>query len=264
MPMPTPSVCSASPRKRSVSGPARALARLKPVSSAGSISPCTTRRTPARGLMACTASRTACTCSALARSLLVMSTRSASAICRAGSAWPASCVAAFTASTSVTSPSSRKCAAISVSLASVCTTGAGSARPVVSMITRSKSGISPTLRRAKRSRSVSCRSVRTEQQMQPLASSAMFSDDIVTRSWSMPTSPSSLMTTAAPAIAGWRSRRASKVVLPLPRKPVSSVTGRRPASGSRPGLGSVMASTMGPVSESTAFRSSSPGCTARR
>ena len=49
----------------------------------------------------------------------------------------------------------------------------------------------------------------------------------------MPISPTSLITTAAPAMAGWRTSLDSKVVLPLPRKPVISVTGMRPARGSR-------------------------------
>ena len=44
------------------------------------------------------------------------------------------------------------------------------------------------------------------------------------------------MTTAARAMDGWRTRRESSVVLPLPRKPVISVTGMRPASGSRSSL----------------------------
>ena len=69
--------------------------------------------------------------------------------------------------------------------------------------------------------------------MQPLASRATFSEAMVTRSWSMPISPTSLITTAAPAMAGWRMSLDSSVVLPLPRKPVISVTGMRPARGSR-------------------------------
>ena len=177
-----PSPAKGSPRKLSVARLARALARPRPVSSAGSTSPCSRVLTGARGLMARTACSTAWRWASSTRSALVMKTRSASAICLAGSPWAASCCSACAPSTSVTRPSRRNCAASSVSLASVCTTGAGSARPVVSMIRRSKSGISPACRRAKRSRSDSCRSVRTEQQMQPLASRATFSEAMVTRS----------------------------------------------------------------------------------
>src|SRR3954453_2711315 len=43
----------------------------------------------------------------------------------------------------------------------------------------------------------------------------------------MPTSPNSLMTTAVSAKAGSRRSRLRRVVLPEPRKPVSTVTGIR-------------------------------------
>ena len=246
-----PSPCSASPRKLSVAGPARALTRPRPVSSAGSITPLTTSDSAAPGLICWIASMSSAIASGVAMSLLVRRIRSASAICLAGSAWLTSCAAPLTASTSVTRPSSRKCAAIRVSLLRVWSTGAGSARPVVSMMTRSKSATCPTRRRANRSRSVSCRSVRTEQQMQPLASSAMFSAAIDTMSWSMPISPISLITTATRAIAGCRTSAAMSVVLPLPRKPVISVTGSLPPTGSRDSL-------------TAAPRYSAPARTARR
>src|SRR5271156_2918044 len=41
----------------------------------------------------------------------------------------------------------------------------------------------------------------------------------------MPISPNSFTSTAVRAIAGWRRRWFSTVVLPAPRKPVSTVTG---------------------------------------
>ena len=46
-----------------------------------------------------------------------------------------------------------------------------------------------------------------------------------TSRWSSPISPNSLMMTAVSASAGSRSSRLSSVVLPAPRKPVSSVSG---------------------------------------
>ena len=43
--------------------------------------------------------------------------------------------------------------------------------------------------------------------------------------WSSPTSPNSLMMTAALFMRASASRRDSSVVLPLPRKPVITLTG---------------------------------------
>ena len=51
------------------------------------------------------------------------------------------------------------------------------------------------------------------------------SDDCSTSRWSMATSPNSLMMTAVSASAGSLSSRLSSVVLPAPRKPVSTETG---------------------------------------
>src|SRR6185437_3180019 len=48
-----------------------------------------------------------------------------------------------------------------------------------------------------------------------------------TSRWSRPISPNSLMMTAVSASSGRRSSLFSRVVLPLPRKPVSTVTGMR-------------------------------------
>ncbi len=212
---------------------ARALARPMPISSFGCSSPIAHLRISACALITRTA---ACSCArpaSSARSHLVMKMRSASAIWRSASGEVSNCCSALTASTSVTTPSSRYCAPSMPSLARVWITGAGSARPVVSMKTRSKSGITPARRSPKSSRSVSCKSVRTLQHRQPLASRLTFSDDILTRSLSMPISPISLMTTATRSMSGWRSKRLISVVLPAPRKPVISVTGILPASGSR-------------------------------
>ena len=237
--------CSASPRKLRVALLARALARPRWVRALGSTSPLTINDTPAFGLMAVTAALIASIwlaffastalgkTAALNMSLLVMKMRSASAICLTASGWCSSWCRPCSASIKVTTPSKRYCAASRVSLTKVCTTGAGSARPVVSMTTRSKSTISPARRWANSSRKVSCMSVRTEQQMQPLASRVMFSDDMVTRSWSMPISPISLITTATRRMSGCLTSLEISVVLPLPRKPVMRVTGIFPARGSR-------------------------------
>src|SRR5580658_7922957 len=104
--------------------------------------------------------------------------------------------------------------------------GAGSASPVVSTTTRRKLGNSPASARATRRNNVSTRSSRTVQQIQPLSSSAKRSSLVSISRWSRPISPNSLMMATVPANSGALSRRASVVVLPLPRKPVSTVTGR--------------------------------------
>lgn len=117
-------------------------------------------------------------------------------------------------------------------LASVWTTGAGSANPVVSMMTRSNSGISPEWWRANKSLKVSCISVLTEQQIHPLASNEMFSEDLVTKSLSIPISPISLMTTATRFMSGCSSNFEISVVLPLPKNPVMTVIGIFPDRGS--------------------------------
>src|ERR671919_1056176 len=103
--------------------------------------------------------------------------------------------------------------------------GAGSATPVVSSTTRSKAGISPRVRRERRSRSSSARSPRIAQHTQPFARRTVRSSTCRRRWWSIPTSPSSLTSTAVSPRSGWRRRLARSVVLPLPRNPVSTVTG---------------------------------------
>src|SRR5215210_6166578 len=104
--------------------------------------------------------------------------------------------------------------------------GAGSARPVVSMTTRSSRGISPLWSMSRSSMSAPTRSSRVVQQTQPLPSRTVRSSTRRRRWWSSPTSPNSLTRTAVFAIDGAESTLARRVVLPLPRKPVTTVTGR--------------------------------------
>src|SRR5215212_7758917 len=104
--------------------------------------------------------------------------------------------------------------------------GAGSARPVVSITTRSSLGISPLWSRSRSSMRAPTRSSRVVQQTQPLPSRTVRSSTWRRRWWSSPTSPNSLTRTAVLAIDGSASTLARRVVLPLPRKPVTTVTGR--------------------------------------
>src|SRR5579862_315085 len=106
--------------------------------------------------------------------------------------------------------------------------GAGSARPVVSTTMRLKLLTSPLERFRNSSLIVRTRSPRTVQQRQPEFRVTMpSSSDFSTRRWSRPISPNSLMMTAVSASSGRRSSLFKRVVLPLPRKPVSTVTGMR-------------------------------------
>ena len=90
-------------------------------------------------------------------------------------------------------------------------------------------------RRSSRSRSSSDRSPRSEQQTQPLASRTVRSSTRRSRWWSIPTSPSSFTITAVSPSSGCCSSRATSVVLPLPRNPVTRTTGvftlRAPRAG---------------------------------
>ena len=109
----------------------------------------------------------------------------------------------------------------------VCATGPGSAMPVVSMMTRSKS-TSPLRRFSARSCSVARRSSRMVQQTQPLLIWMICSCVSATRiSLSMFSSPNSFSITAIfwPCVSV--STRLSSVVLPEPRKPVRMVAGMR-------------------------------------
>src|SRR6202043_3011919 len=74
---------------------------------------------------------------------------------------------------------------------------------------------------------VSTMSPRTVQHRHPLLSNTTSSLDRSTSKWSRPISPNSLTMTAVAAISGCFKTWFSTVVLPLPRNPVSSVTGVR-------------------------------------
>eukprot|EP00439_Symbiodinium_sp_Y106_P050799 s202_g6.t1 len=110
----------------------------------------------------------------------------------------------------------------------VCATGAGSAKPVVSMMTPS-SGLLFLTAFLIIFFSPAMRSPRTVQQMQPLFISMMFScvaiEPASIKPSSMPTSPNSF--SMMPMRLPWFScrMRFSSVVFPLPRNPVSTVTG---------------------------------------
>src|SRR5580704_4102182 len=88
----------------------------------------------------------------------------------------------------------------------------------------------PLARSTNRLTSVSAMSPRTVQHRHPLCSSTTSSVAFSTSRWSMPISPNSLTMTAVAAIAGCFSTWLSTVVLPLPRNPVSRVTGVREAA----------------------------------
>mmetsp|Transcript_150097 Transcript_150097/g.418194 ORF Transcript_150097/g.418194 Transcript_150097/m.418194 type:complete len:238 (-) Transcript_150097:348-1061(-) len=168
------------------------------------------------------------------RSHLFKRIRSANATCSTASFSTPSgfsssrCAMMCLASTTVRMPSKAMFFCTKSSAKKVWATGAGSARPVVSISTPSRSlpdfdtFLTIFLRPA-------IRSPRTVQQMQPLFISTMFSSVVrgpVSRSSSsMPTSPNSFSMTAMRF--PWFSFRIrfSKVVLPLPRNPVMTVTG---------------------------------------
>ena len=92
---------------------------------------------------------------------------------------------------------------------SACATGAGSARPVVSIAMRRNGGSAPASRRCHSVSSVSAMSPRTVQQMQPFFSSTASSIACSISRWSSPTAPNSLTITAVSASDGGLSRRFS-------------------------------------------------------
>src|SRR5215218_4292450 len=94
------------------------------------------------------------------------------------------------------------------------------------MTTRSSRGISPFWSMSRSSRRAPTRSSRVVQHTQPLPRRTVRSSTRRRRWWSRPTSPNSLTRTAVLAIDGSDSTRPRSVVLPLPRKPVTTVTGR--------------------------------------
>src|SRR5947209_3591270 len=95
------------------------------------------------------------------------------------------------------------------------------------MTARVKYGTLPWTRPTNRSVSVLAMSPRTVQHRQPLFSSTTSSVAFSTSRWSRPISPNSLTMTAVEAMPGSFSTWFSSVVLPLPRNPVSTVTGMR-------------------------------------
>ena len=204
--------------------------RLKPRRSNTSLigtSPKCTTRCGARGFMCLRRCCSACSASASTRSALLMKIWSAKPTWRCASTRLFSCSGACLASTRVTMASSRKASAISSSMKKVCATGPGSATPVVSITTRSKSS-SPLRFLAARSASVARKSSRMVQQMQPLLIWMICSCWSLTRmSLSMFSSPNSFSITAIFCPCASVSTRLSKVVLPDPRKPVRMVTGMR-------------------------------------
>mmetsp|Transcript_48670 Transcript_48670/g.95142 ORF Transcript_48670/g.95142 Transcript_48670/m.95142 type:complete len:277 (-) Transcript_48670:8-838(-) len=132
------------------------------------------------------------------------------------------------ASHTVTTQSSRYRARTPSSIKNVWHTGAGSASPVVSMMTPSKSAT-----RSCRRTSASTRSPRTVQQMHPFITSMSSSSTFSARMpSSTPTSPNSFSITAnfRPCVVSLRMLL-RRVVLPEPRKPVRTVTGTREERG---------------------------------
>src|SRR2546423_14320230 len=107
----------------------------------------------------------------------------------------------------------------------LCATGPGSAMPVVSMITRSNLSL-PESRRSFNSPRMRIGSPRTVQQTQPLFISMICSPVSLRRiSLSTPASPNSFSITARRWPCCSLRIRLTSVVLPLPKKPVSMVTG---------------------------------------
>src|SRR6185437_15278400 len=113
----------------------------------------------------------------------------------------------------------------------VARSGAGSASPVVSITTRRKFGTAPEARWKWSSRSVPRSSPATLQQMHPLGSTTTFSLEARTSAWSIGISPHSFTRTAVSWNRGSARIALRSVVLPLPRKPVRTVTGVTALSG---------------------------------
>ena len=150
--------------------------------------------------------------SGVTRSVLFRMMTSAKAIWSSASWLSSSRAGRCLASTTVTTASSRVLARTPSSTKKVCATGAGLARPVVSMMmpsNLSRRFISPPTMRI--------RSPRTVQQMQPLFISNTSSSVSTTRSLSTPSSPNSLITTAYLRPCCSLRMRLRRVVLPAPR-----------------------------------------------
>mmetsp|Transcript_27283 Transcript_27283/g.87632 ORF Transcript_27283/g.87632 Transcript_27283/m.87632 type:complete len:283 (-) Transcript_27283:187-1035(-) len=237
---------------RSQSGCSSALRRLKralPSSRAGSTRLCSERITSAVGLTLCSSRSTAPSSASPSRSALFTSRTSANSICsqsRCATQRSSPSPACQPRSASVsTDPSSSKMAAASTTVTRLCrlatspkltplassvkvnvsATGSGSEMPDDSTRTWSKR---PSA--ASEASEVS-RSSRSVQQMQPLDSSTSFSSwrstsPRRTSSASTLTAAMSLTTTAMRTPARFCSKCLSRVVLPAPRKPERTVTGR--------------------------------------
>ena len=106
-----------------------------------------------------------------------------------------------------------------------CSTGAGIGEAGGLDDDAGEPGDAAGLQPSTRSASVSTSSPRTVQHRQPSESWMMPSEACSTSRWSIATSPNSLMMTAVSGSAGSLSSRLSSVVLPAPRKPVSTETG---------------------------------------
>mmetsp|Transcript_32876 Transcript_32876/g.94571 ORF Transcript_32876/g.94571 Transcript_32876/m.94571 type:complete len:282 (-) Transcript_32876:341-1186(-) len=153
------------------------------------------------------------------------------------------CMIKCLASATVKMPSRHNFCCTKSSAKNVCATGAGSANPVVSMMTASRgllffcAFLTIFLRPM-------MRSPRTVQQMQPLFISTMFSSVVrgpasMSES-SMPTSPNSFSMTAIRLPWFSFKMRFKSVVLPAPRKPVITVTG-------------ILSNFLGPLAASSAL-----------
>ena len=123
----------------------------------------------------------------------------------------------------------------------VCATGPGSAKPVVSMTTRSNCS-SPLRRFSANSCKVLRKSSRMVQHTQPLLICTMCSWVSLTRmSLSMFSSPNSFSMTAIFWPCASLRMRLSSVVLPAPRKPVRMVAGIRDITSFAFGCGALRA-----------------------
>mmetsp|Transcript_92791 Transcript_92791/g.289301 ORF Transcript_92791/g.289301 Transcript_92791/m.289301 type:complete len:321 (+) Transcript_92791:660-1622(+) len=185
-------------------------------------------------LIALSSSWTSSAYSSLTRSSLFSRMRSANATCSTASLTMPSGFSSFRCSntcltsTTVRMPSSDMCPCTKSSAKKVCATGAGSAKPVVSMMMPSRGFPLPAVFLYSFFRPA-MRSPRTVQQTQPLFISMMFSsvtELLLLMSFSsIPTSPNSFSMTAI--FLPWFASRMwlSSVVFPAPRKPVMIVVG---------------------------------------
>mmetsp|Transcript_14795 Transcript_14795/g.40553 ORF Transcript_14795/g.40553 Transcript_14795/m.40553 type:complete len:240 (+) Transcript_14795:603-1322(+) len=183
------------------------------------------------------------------KSVLLSNIRSANATCSTASLTTPSgfssrrCPKTCFASTTVRIPSRAMLACTKSSAKKVCATGAGSAKPVVSMRMPSKGFPLPVVCLWSFFRPA-MRSSRTVQQTQPLFISMTFSSVRLFRPFkslsSMPTSPNSFSITPIRLPCCSCRMWFMSVVLPAPRKPVMIVTGvfLSPSALRRPSISS--------------------------